>query len=103
MGQATSHDGLVRTTGFNVSENSRFLVWRYLDSAEPDGRLRRSLVRPVDNYFGPRKMGILILVFIVGGYISLAFTLHMPGLAILFVFYIFRGFAIPILKGYITK
>ena len=41
-----SHDGLVRTTGFNVSENSRFLVWRYLDGTESDSRLRRSLVRP---------------------------------------------------------
>ena len=57
----------------------------------------------VDNYFGPRKMGILILVFIVGGYISLAFNLTYAGLAILFVFYIFRGFATPILKGYINQ
>ena len=57
----------------------------------------------VDNYFGPRKMGILILVFIVGGYVSLAFNLTYAGLAILFVFYIFRGFATPILKGYINQ
>ena len=48
-------------------------------------------------------MGILILVFIVGGYISLAFNLTYAGLAILFVFYIFRGFATPILKGYINQ
>lgn len=27
-------------------KNSRFLVWRYLDGTESDGRLRRSLVRP---------------------------------------------------------
>lgn len=43
---AATHDGLVRTTGFNVSENSRFLVWRYLDGTESDSWLRRSLVRP---------------------------------------------------------
>lgn len=57
----------------------------------------------VDRYFGPRKMGILILAFIVGGYIALAFNLTYAGLAILFVFYIFRGFATPILKGYINQ
>lgn len=57
----------------------------------------------VDSYFGPRKMGILILVFIVGGYVALAFNLTYAGLAVLFVFYIFRGFATPILKGYINQ
>lgn len=57
----------------------------------------------VDNYFGPRKMGILILAVIVGGYVALAFNLTYAGLAILLVFYIFRGFATPILKGYINQ
>lgn len=57
----------------------------------------------VDRYFGPRKMGILILLFIVGGYVALAFNLSYAGLAILFIFYIFRGFATPILKGYINQ
>lgn len=57
----------------------------------------------VDQYFGPKKMGILILFFIVGGYITLAFNLSYAGLAILMIFYIFRGFATPILKGYINQ
>ena len=57
----------------------------------------------VDNYFGPRKMGVLILAVIVGGYVALAFNLTYAGLAILLVFYIFRGFATPILKGYINQ
>ena len=57
----------------------------------------------VDSYFGPRKMGILILAVIVGGYVALAFNLTYAGLAILLVFYIFRGFATPILKGYINQ
>ena len=57
----------------------------------------------VDRYFGPHKMGILILLFIVGGYATLAFNLTYTGLLILFVFYIFRGFATPILKGYINQ
>lgn len=57
----------------------------------------------VDRYFGPKKMGTLILLFIVGGYVTLAFNLTYVGLAILFVFYIFRGFATPILKGYINQ
>ena len=46
---------------------------------------------------------ILILVFIVGGYVALAFNLTYAGLAILLVFYIFRGVATPILKGYINQ
>ena len=57
----------------------------------------------VDRYLGPKKMGSLILLFIVGGYVTLAFNLTYVGLAILFVFYIFRGFATPILKGYINQ
>lgn len=57
----------------------------------------------VDNYFGPQKMGTLILLFIIGGYAALAFNLTYAGLAVLFVFYIFRGFATPILKGYINQ
>lgn len=57
----------------------------------------------VDRYLGPKKMGTLILLFIVGGYVTLAFNLTYVGLAILFVFYIFRGFATPILKGYINQ
>lgn len=57
----------------------------------------------VDRYFGPRKMSVLILIVIIGGYVSLAYTLSYAGLAILFIFYIFRGFATPILKGYINQ
>ena len=48
-------------------------------------------------------MGILILTFVVGGYITLAFNLTYFGLAILMVFYVIRGFATPILKGYINQ
>ncbi|MCC8155400.1 MAG: MFS transporter [Tannerellaceae bacterium] len=57
----------------------------------------------VEKRFGMYKMNFLILVFIIGGYISLAFNLTYAGLIILFVFYIFRGFATPILKGYINQ
>ena len=57
----------------------------------------------VDSYFGPKKMGILILTFVAGGYITLAFNLTYFGLAILMVFYVIRGFATPILKGYINQ
>ena len=57
----------------------------------------------VDSYFGPKKMGILILTFVTGGYIALAFNLTYFGLAILMVFYVIRGFATPILKGYINQ
>lgn len=57
----------------------------------------------VDSYFGPKKMGILILTFVAGGYVALAFNLTYAGLAILLVFYVIRGFATPILKGYINQ
>lgn len=57
----------------------------------------------VDNYFGPKKMGILILTFVAGGYVALAFNLNYTGLGILMVFYVIRGFATPILKGYINQ
>lgn len=57
----------------------------------------------VDSYFGPKKMGILILTFVAGGYVALSFNLTYVGLPILLVFYIIRGFATPILKGYINQ
>lgn len=57
----------------------------------------------IEKYLGMNKTYTLILVFIVGGYIALAYNLTYMGLAVLFVFYIFRGFATPILKGYINR
>ena len=57
----------------------------------------------VERYFGMRKSNTFILLIIVGGYISLAYNLTYWGLAILFIFYIVRGFATPILKGYIKS
>jgi MFS family permease len=52
---------------------------------------------------GTRKMESLILIFIVGGYVALALNLTYAAFAVLFVFYIFRGFATPVLKGYINQ
>lgn len=57
----------------------------------------------VEQLFGMNKMNILILSVIAGGYVALAYNLTYAGLAILFLFYIFRGFATPILKGYINQ
>lgn len=57
----------------------------------------------VEQYFGMQRMNILILVMIVGGYVALAYHLSYAGLGILLIFYIFRGFATPILKGYINQ
>lgn len=57
----------------------------------------------VERFFGANKMNTLILLFIVGGYLALAFNLTYAGLFVLFIFYIFRGFATPILKGYINQ
>lgn len=57
----------------------------------------------IDKRLGMHKMNTLILLVIVGGYAALAFHLTYFGLVILAVFYIFRGFATPILKGYINQ
>ncbi|MCD7977368.1 MAG: MFS transporter [Tannerellaceae bacterium] len=57
----------------------------------------------VEHFFGRRRMNTLILLFIVGGYVVLAYNLTYAALGILFVFYVFRGFATPILKGYINQ
>jgi len=58
----------------------------------------------IENYFGETKMNMLILLFISGGYILLAFNLMSYSLlVILLLFYLVRGFATPILKGYINQ
>lgn len=57
----------------------------------------------IDRYLGMHKMNVLILAVIVGGYVALAYNLTYAGLAVLLVFYVIRGFATPILKGYINQ
>lgn len=57
----------------------------------------------LDSKLGTRKMYALILLFITGGYLALSFSISSAGLLVLLVFYIIRGFATPILKGYINQ
>ena len=58
----------------------------------------------VEQALGMRRSNGLILVVIVGGYAALALLpLTYACLAILSLLYIVRGFATPILKGYITQ
>lgn len=57
----------------------------------------------VERKLGMNRMNALILVMIIGGYVALAYNLTWAGLAVLFLFYIFRGLATPILKGYINQ
>lgn len=52
---------------------------------------------------GENRTYTFILLFIVGGYLTVSFCLTYTALAILFLFYIVRGFATPILKGYINR
>lgn len=52
---------------------------------------------------GENRTYAFILVFIVGGYLSVAYSLNYFSLILLFVFYIIRGFATPLLKGYINR
>lgn len=57
----------------------------------------------IEHWLGMNKMNLLILVCIAGGYLALAYNLTYWGLAILALFYIVRGFATPVLKGYINQ
>jgi len=57
----------------------------------------------IERALGMNRMNFLILITIVGGYVALAFNLSYIGLIVLLVFYICRGFATPILKGYINQ
>ena len=49
---------------------------------------------------GVNRTYLLILIVIVGGYIAVSFSLTFFSF---FLFYIVRGFATPILKGYINR
>lgn len=57
----------------------------------------------LNNYLGMNKSYTLILVLIVGGYLTISFNITYFCLFLLFLFYIVRGFATPILKGYINR
>lgn len=52
---------------------------------------------------GENRTYSFILLFIVCGYLSVAYTLNYFSLFLLFLFYIVRGFATPLLKGYINR
>lgn len=58
----------------------------------------------IEYRFGAKKMNLFILLSIAGGYVVLGFNLSSYSLlAILLFFYVVRGFATPILKGYINQ
>ena len=57
----------------------------------------------LDRCIGTRKMYAFILFFIVGGYVAVSSRIDYTALVFLFAFYIVRGFATPILKGYINQ
>ena len=62
----------------------------------------------LDQRLGSLRMYAFILFFIVSGYIAVAFNISYTVLGLLcflclFFFYIVRGFATPILKGYINQ
>ncbi len=57
----------------------------------------------LNSKLGENRTYALILLFIAGGYLSVAYSLNYFSLLLLFLFYIVRGFATPILKGYINR
>lgn len=52
---------------------------------------------------GENRTYTLILICITGGYLAVSFCLNYLSLGLFFLFYIIRGFATPILKGYINR
>lgn len=52
---------------------------------------------------GRNRTYALILLFIVGGFLAVSFCPDLSALPVLFLFYIVRGFATPVLKGYINR
>ena len=52
---------------------------------------------------GENRTYTLILICITGGYLAVSFCLNYLSLGLFFLFYIIRGFATPILKGYIYR
>lgn len=57
----------------------------------------------LNHWLGENKTYALILLFIVAGYFAVSFHISYFSLVLLFVFYVVRGFATPILKGYINR
>lgn len=57
----------------------------------------------LNSRLGENRTYALILVCITGGYLAVSFCLNYFSLLLFFLFYIIRGFATPLLKGYINR
>lgn len=57
----------------------------------------------LNHYLGMNRSYALILTLIAGGYMAISVNITYFCLFLLFLFYIVRGFATPILKGYINQ
>jgi len=57
----------------------------------------------IEMRLGQRNSLILITLLIPGGYFALSQSGSIPAISILFLFYMVRGFATPVLKDYIHK
>jgi len=57
----------------------------------------------IEARIGPVKSVVLIAVLVPAGYISLYFFHSIYAISVLFLFYIVRGFATPVLKDYINR
>lgn len=57
----------------------------------------------ISRTLGENKTYALILFCIIAGFLAVSFSMNYFCLFLLFLFYIVRGFATPVLKGYINK
>lgn len=57
----------------------------------------------IESFLGQRRSILFIALLIPGGYLALS-RFHLPtGLIILYIFYLIRGYATPVLKDYINR
>lgn len=57
----------------------------------------------LNRMWGNKKMYVIILLGITIGYLTISLHISYFSLIVLFLFYVVRGFATPILKGYINQ
>ena len=57
----------------------------------------------LDRRMGEKRLSLLIVVFVIIGYLGIGMFRSVAAIGFIFVFYCFRGIATPVLKDYVNK
>ncbi len=87
-------------TNLGLSLSVMGIIWFALNMAPG---ITSIYAHKIEKLLGMRKTIFVIIFFIPVGYLLLSTTLTIFGLFILFIFYLARGIATPVLKDYINK